>query len=832
MAETNFLRPEARAVPYWKHHVRARKALDFIIRALKEAAAGAAKSKHEPGDDSVDPNRTNRIVFISGEPGSGKSTLYLTLKAMLTSKDKGNFRVGCQSSFEELNEILWLDTLDLEVVGDDDENMLAAVLVRIFRKLEESNLHSKKCEEAIKKLEELATDIGIAWEGNLAARAGALDPDTFSTEVMRTQRARLRVNERLKEALDELSTNECYGCRAGTLFLLPVDDFYLKPTASLHLLRLLRMISIPRLFFLVMGDIDTVEALFIEKSLSDWTAVAGKELFIHQSDRLDHALSRAREMRARYLRKLLPPGQRYEIQPMDWHEALDLKVGSFQTNSELPEQPSLERILLDVGLDAPFAGDYAQPRSLLTFLISPRFSYIRNESIDAGKYKAEIDKPEYRSQKEKRETRAKDPTKSKEDKNEIELRKHRSAYTALQILDATPREMMDLGASLRAVERQRQEIKNSGTLDQDTKMTPLLLVCVRDIVNQVKEEQSFLTEKEQNVLEGILPTRHYAPRDITFEMERLRLRPSQRTWREFVTEQLWVRDQSSWDLTVNVRFMQESIDNSRIAELENVKLKAPKSKPDRTDMNEIEADEDNPFAKLPPRPAAWYVLLHDLAWSWNHESLSVNLVDKLCRDLNSWDLSFDKVSKRPDEDYSLPFKGLGSNIKLESERSKYFSGWAVWFDGSTSTYKHLPLPEFYTFREIDQFLHVWSRGLSWLRNAGADDVNALWTLAGWTILGDLYNNFAQKDNGWFDDFKGIKGNPNQLFKGFRTTLMGNLKEQQDELERCSAALERTQPKLESWGKATGWLKKPIRRANRSTNEPKSTSKNTQVSKKG
>lgn len=808
----NYLRPEARAVEYWKHHSRARKALDFIIRALKEAAARAKDSKHQPGDDSIDPNRASRIVFISGEPGSGKSTLYLTLKAMLTSKDKEEFRVGCDLSFQDLNEIRWLDTLDLEVVGDDSENMLAAVLVRIFRKLEESNVHSKKCEEPIKNLEELATDIGIAWEGNLAARAGALDPDTFSAEVMRTQRARLRVNERLKEALDELSNNECYGCKEGTLFLLPVDDFYLKPTASLHLLRLLRMISIPRLFFLVMGDIKTVEALFIEKSLNDWTAVAGKELFIHQSDRLDHALSSARELRARYLRKLLPPGQRADIEAMDWHEALDFEAGRSDGSVD-----SLEELLAEVELDPPFGKENDEGvESLLTFLISPPLSASRQE------------RQEQRDQRKKRAKGEKDA--KEETAEELGLRKHRSAYTALQILDATPREIMDLSASLREVERKREEIRKSKTSDEDILGIPRLLISARDIVNQVKEEQSFLTEREQNVLEGILPTRHYAPRDIIFEMDRLCLLPSQRTWRPWSKGQLWVRDQRSWDLTVHPKFMKEKSDKSSMSVSGNVKVEAANISINNTELNQVEQDEDNPFAKLPPRPAAWYVLLHDLAWNWNHESLSVNLVHKLCMDLNFWNLSSPKIREKNDDDYSLAFEGLSSRTRKVSNPAKYFSGWAVWLDGST--YKHLPLPEFSTFREIDQFLHVWSRGLSWLSDLEPKDVNVVWTLAGWTILGNLYNHFAEKDKGWFEYFKEVEGTANQLFRGFKKTLSEKLEGQQDKLACCLTALEGAQPKLASWAKEPGWPKKRNSLGNRFTNKTKSDSKNTQGSKKG
>src|SRR5690606_19438644 len=53
--------------------------------------------------------------------------------------------------------------------------------------------------------------------------------------------------------------------RGGTnepgLFVLPVDDFYLKPNVTLELLRFLRMISSPHLFVLMMGDMDVVKDL-------------------------------------------------------------------------------------------------------------------------------------------------------------------------------------------------------------------------------------------------------------------------------------------------------------------------------------------------------------------------------------------------------------------------------------------------------------------------------------------------------------------------------------------------------------------------------------------
>jgi hypothetical protein len=682
------------------HHKRAKKAINFIIQGLKAAAGSVDGDKGVDSDFSVDTNRASRIIFVSGEPGSGKSSLYLTLRAMLSSKEKGKYQLGYKGGLNELEGVRWLDALDLEVASDEGENLLAAVLVRLIEVLTDrdtvsNTVHSKPCDDAIKDLEELATDIGIAWEGNLHARAGALDPDTYSEEVMRAQRARLGVNERLRRALDKLAENNCHGCSERTLFVLPVDDLYLKPDVSLQLLRLLRMISIPRLFFLIMGDIKTVEALFIEKSLADWTGVAGTRLFAARSERLDGALTRARELRARYLRKLLPPLQRTMIEPMDWHEALYFEPGRPDASVD-----PLEELLADVKLDKPFGKESNERgESLLNFLISPPLPAAKEERHE---------------EREKRQKRAKGEEDAKEETpEEIDLKKLRSAYTALQILDATPREMMDLGSALR-------EVISGGTVDNGK--TPLLLSSVRDMVNLVSEEQSFLSEKEQEVLGGIIPTRSYGdPEDINFAIDRLCLHPSQRTWKkhqkqaeeakkqadeekvqavadEQNSRSLWTRDHRSWDLTVNRKFINDS------------KKKSTK----RDESESIEQAVKDPFAKLPPRPAAWFVLLHDIAWMWKPDSITENLVKKLCEELNEWKAKMrDKGASPPNQECGSQLEYL-SLIKTEQspDPSGDFPGWAVWFDGHN--YEHFPMPAFETFGDLDRFLYIWSRGLNWL----------------------------------------------------------------------------------------------------------------------
>jgi len=749
MTDNSFsLRSEARPIEYWKHHKRAQESINFIIRVIKAAADRVKESEGISGDLSIDTNRASRICFVSGEPGSGKSTLYLTLRAMLTKKENF-YSEGYPPNEKNLGNlqgvVKLLDPLDLEVAGDEGENLLAAVLVRLFRKLEppSSSINSKKnCEDAIKELEELATDIGIAWEGNLQARAGALDPDTYSGEVMRTQSARLRVNERLRDALAKIAKEECYGCTEETLFVLPVDDLYLNPGASLQLLRLLRMISIPRLFFLIMGDINTVEALFIEKSLADWTGVAGNILFVNRPDRLNEALTRARELRARYLRKLLPPGQRTTIEAMDWYEALNLEVGHSEDSENTNE--ILEEILVKVKLDQTKVeldqSNKANPKfnSLLSFLISPSLPIFEKTQMQTEKEK--------RNQIAKKDKDADKKFLEELALNRKELRKYRSAYTAVQILDATPREMMDFAATLREVIRSN---KNRAEEPIEEKI-PKLLWSLRDIVNLVREEHSFLNEDQQKILERVLPTRVYFPEDISFKMNYLCLKQVARNWKSGNKKKFQIRNHRSWDLGVTQN---------------------------ENHINE-QATED-PFAKLPPRPAAWFILLHDIAWEWSHDSIDQNLVKKLCQEL-------DALPCPPEN--TEPF-----NASL---------GWAFWLD--KDTYKHFPMPEFETFRDLDRFLYVWSRGIDRLaehENIELDNIFSLWALAGWTILADVYEDFAKNGDNWFKNFEDITDTPSEkLFKKFKEKL------QEKQVDFEYPLYQDTENKISSWLKKAGWNK--------------------------
>jgi len=663
----NSLRPEAGPVPFNKLQRRAKDAINQIIPALLESVTNVQATALEvTGEEHVrskiDTNRSSRLFFISGEPGAGKSTVYLTLRAMTSSEERfATYGYGYkdQKAIDNLKKVIqWLEPLDLEVAGDERDNLLAAVLVRLFDAIERSGgMLSERCEAAIKELEGLATDIGIAWEGNLQARAGAIDPATYSEEVMLAQRARLGVNNRLNHALNKLAAYDCCGCGDATLFVLPVEDLYLKPDASLQLLRLLRMISVPRLFFLLMGDVKTVEALFTEKALADWTSVAGPETFMKEKGRMNEALARARELRARYLRKLLPPGQRTEIEAMDWYEALQFT----------PEQFPKAKKLLDLLKEAPLnqASTSLPAENLFSFLVSP--------PPDENKTGKEIVSKDLES-----------PEGEDQNSRQRQVKNAEAAYTALQILDATPREIMDLWFAL--------------SVPRDQKAPDRVRRLVENFARYVVDEQSFLDEDEQTELLKIFTTRHYFDRELDFSS--LKLAPEPSRWiplsqNKGSIRRLWFRMQRSWELKVNL------------------------------------GEHSGPH-KLPPRPAAWVALMHDLSLNLNDTVPNGSPILELCRQLNN-----DQLDRSTD-------------LNLTARNF----GWFVLDNGKTC--RHFPMPELRSYMKIDRFLHVWNSGVEWIRNHSVRSeekqvqrfVN-LWLLAGRSVDSVSYAEFATRGADWF-----------------------------------------------------------------------------------
>ncbi|MEO1018703.1 MAG: hypothetical protein AAFY56_13580 [Pseudomonadota bacterium] len=320
----------------------------------------------------------SRLAFLSGGRGTGKTTILLSLAHELREA-RGNITPvrdrsgsGTSDSGSEPTElvkelarrIVWLEHLDIEATPDD-ANLLVGILARVESALRDSssatqNFQSRNTgifdpspehHNSLLQLQQLQADVALSWQGNLVARGANLDPDVYALEAMRAEQARLRLNPRLARVLDDLARQSFYGHEVrDPIFLLPIDDFDINPAICLPLLRLVRMLSVPRLFVLLLGDIEIAKVVLNLNVSGQLAAMTGqgsrdeKLLAVPMSD----IGTAAGEIAFNALRKLVPPSQRVTLGPLRPAEAL-----SFCPLNRQEDQP-FHRLLADVPIDISY----------------------------------------------------------------------------------------------------------------------------------------------------------------------------------------------------------------------------------------------------------------------------------------------------------------------------------------------------------------------------------------------------------------------------------------------------------------------------------------------
>lgn len=316
----------------------------------------------------IDPNRKNRLLFWSGSPGVGKSSTYLSVRDWIEAGTKSDEQgAEEQTRIREVKErvgkighrVLWLETLDLEPLAGQP-NFLAAVLARIGDSLTRRDSarpasdtpRDAALRDAHVALQRLETDIGLSWEGNLQARGGSLEPEVYAQEVMRAEHARLNVNLRFREVMGDLARYIPDRGRESGLFVLPVDDLYLKPNITIELLRFLRMISSPHLFVLVMGGMDVVQDLVFLHGIGEASQLMGSGGTILDLQSKERVVKSSSALASSSLEKLIPRSQRVVIDTMKPAEAIEYRPDG-EPGPRLGWLLGLESVLKD----APIAGE-------------------------------------------------------------------------------------------------------------------------------------------------------------------------------------------------------------------------------------------------------------------------------------------------------------------------------------------------------------------------------------------------------------------------------------------------------------------------------------------
>jgi hypothetical protein len=366
------LRPEARPVEYSKLDESQQKAFDRLVGmlaasmeelrtwdGLKRTTLAAQRLQAPPAwlDDRV----KSRIAFLSGDRGTGKTTVLLSLIHACMGAEPPHPQVA---GLEDLRgRVVLLEPIDMaRFPGPASANLLAQVLARIEDAIqpfpfaattEHGGLEARreprgmlgrypKGLDPLLTLQRLQTAVATAFDGNLSEHREELDSDDYAVETMRAERERMMFSVKLSEALDALAALVPGTSPVGPLFLVSLDDVDLNPLRCLEALKLLHLLSVRRVFIVVLGDMDMVEIALHLKHSGDFSSLAGHGAPLNPISMLARDVARrVGQLSASTMRKLLPPAQRIRLQSLTRADALYLRP----IGPESGERPTLGTLL-------------------------------------------------------------------------------------------------------------------------------------------------------------------------------------------------------------------------------------------------------------------------------------------------------------------------------------------------------------------------------------------------------------------------------------------------------------------------------------------------------
>lgn len=297
--------------------------------------------------NSIDSS-TNRLLFLSGDKGSGKSSLVYTLRAKLSDFSFGrhggearNIKIDNYGP-EALDAIIqhartsnwqymirWLAPLSLDPLPDGT-NLAGALLGRIEDAVAQERergtistglFHTTSQLEKVRHgLDSLKSDALMALEGNLHTASSQLDPENFALRAAQAELNKINLNRRLDTALNGFftATDADQGVRKQGLFIQVIDDIDIRPSRAVEMLKLAYSLSVPRLLFIILGHIEALDEVLFYNVKGEFCSL------LHQADAaaMTKIEATANELSSNLLRKMLPLSQRIELGDLTVNEAM------------------------------------------------------------------------------------------------------------------------------------------------------------------------------------------------------------------------------------------------------------------------------------------------------------------------------------------------------------------------------------------------------------------------------------------------------------------------------------------------------------------------------
>jgi hypothetical protein len=211
-------------------------------------------------------------------------------------------------------------------------HLFDAVLVRLEALFARRRMSSRRCgagtvcddydvnaalddrghDDLLANLSRLKRDAVIGHGGNVNDRAHALDPETWAGEVHRAEHARLDVTGRFSRVLDQAA--EALERRRPPIFVLVIDNLDLSPSRTLTMIRLLKQLRAPRIFYLVFGDIDHLEYVLRANTAKEWGEAGMGDMILDREEERSRMAETVRRHARQILDRFVPRSDRVRLE--------------------------------------------------------------------------------------------------------------------------------------------------------------------------------------------------------------------------------------------------------------------------------------------------------------------------------------------------------------------------------------------------------------------------------------------------------------------------------------------------------------------------------------
>ena len=400
------IRPQARPIDWSELSLSQREAFRRILYTIDEAITTYdSKYDGKQVNHLIHPNRASNNAFISGSRGTGKTSVLLTLMS-LQERDvhiqapEGSSRM--ERAISNLKErVIWLEPIDMDPLPEPF-SLVTTVLERLYQGIERETARNRGLGKSSVNIDEygfstsklnmeeefrrLYTNATLAWNSNIDERREHLEPDFYSLELARTNKARLSLNQRISEFLFNATKDNQLGVD-NPLFVVTIDDFDMQPTAALRVLKMLRMISVQRVFFLMLGDMSMLELmadLSVSREICGLIPEGiGKEALGFYESQVGQAVG---SISRTTLRKVLPPEQRVFVHEPSIAEGMRFRPSVATTDLNSNANDSDVPTLLTLMGNTPFSvfdfhGPIGPKGHLGGFPVVSMLGYLLNEGL-------------------------------------------------------------------------------------------------------------------------------------------------------------------------------------------------------------------------------------------------------------------------------------------------------------------------------------------------------------------------------------------------------------------------------------------------------------------